>query len=173
MTPRMISNDSLFIWAKALGIEVCYKRLHPELYGMADAANKIITLDNQLINEPREQKCILAEEIGHILYPPRPGHIAYHSRQFWELNYYDCSNIRTLVAQDERKALLWATDVLIPDVEFNRILGNGLTTIPELMECFEVTRWFTLLKIAYYRQKERNAGRRVKWRDVVRRERGR
>lgn len=137
---------------------------------MADAEAKLITLDNSLRFNQRQLKCILAEEIGHILYPPRPGHIRYHSKQYMYINSMDRSNIRTIVAQDERKALLWATNVLVPDVEFWRVVGDGVSSIPQLVEWFDVEPWILLLKIGFIRKQARDSGQRIKWRDIIRRQ---
>jgi Zn-dependent peptidase ImmA (M78 family) len=168
----MINTDSLTAWAYVLGIKIKFSDLrssHNDLLGEADAEAKTITLDLSLVNNSRELKCVLAEEIGHILFPPRPGHLAYHSRQFWKTEHLKGSNIKAIVAQDERKALTWATDVLMPNVEFSRILDKGVTTVNELAEHFEVEPWFVMLKIGYYRKREREAGRKVKWREIIRR----
>lgn len=168
----MVNTDRLFLLTDALDITVEYRELskiNPQLEGVADANKRTITLDTLLKNHPREEKCVFAEEIGHILYPPRPGHILYHRSDFWYYDNNKRSNIKITVAQDERKALDWATRVLVPDVEFNRILESGNFTIGEIAEYFEVEPWFTRLKIAYYRRKEREAGRSIKWRDLIRR----
>ena len=118
---------------------------------------------------PRLQKCILAEEIGHILYPPRPGHIAYHMAGYKYIDSHKRSNIKALVAQDERRALTWATSVLMPNVKFNRIMENGSYSVSEIAELFVVEPWFARLKIAYYQRKERESGRKTKWKDLIRR----
>jgi hypothetical protein len=166
----MITTDSLFEWASIFGIKVVFKNLKgidSGPLGLADADSKTIELDQSLIDSPRQLKAILAEEIGHILYPPRPGHIRYHSRGFWQRA--DCESIRQSVAQDERKALDWATSVLLPDVEFDRIMENGNLSLSEIAECYEVEPLFAKHKINYYRRKERMSGRKVKWKDVIRR----
>lgn len=162
-----ISLELLMSQAKAYGIRVFYKTLHDDLLGEANAETKTITLDVSLLDNPRSLKCVLAEEIGHIVHPPRPGHIRYHSRGFHRREDY--SMIKTTVAQDERKARDWATSVLIPDVEFNRMVANGDYSLSELMEYYDVEQWFLEHKISYYRRKERNKGRKVKWRDLIRR----
>lgn len=166
----MITTDRLFEWASIFGIKVVFKNLkglHPGPLGLADAENKTIELDRSLIDSPHQLKAILAEEIGHILYPPRPGHIRYHSRGFWQRA--DCESIRQTVAQDERKALDWATGVLMPDVEFNRIMETGDMSLGEIAERYEVDPLFAKHKINYYRRKERISGRKIKWRNVIRR----
>ncbi|HBX24005.1 MAG TPA: hypothetical protein DEF34_10300 [Desulfotomaculum sp.] len=164
-----IDIDRLFFWTDLFGIKVVFRNLRPGLLGSADAWRKIITLDESLRDRPRLMKCVLAEEIGHILYPPRPGHIRYHSTGFWETEYLERSHLKVIVAQDERKALTWATGVLIPDVEFWRAIGEKHNTIYKLADYFEVEDWFVWIKIGYIRRKASNQGQRLKWRDIIRR----
>ncbi len=163
----MVSIDTLFVWAKALNIRIIFKKLKPGLLGRADATKKVVMLDPSLRDKPRELKCVLAEEIGHIIFPPRPGHIRYHSTGFWETD--NNGQTKITVAQDERTALDWATGVLMPDVEFNRIMENGNCTLWEIAEEFDVEQWFIEHKIGYYRRKQRDTGRMVKWGDLIRR----
>lgn len=158
------STDRLFYWARLLEISVIFADLPTGLLGQANADTKTITLDRALKSSDRRLRCVLAEEIGHIMHPPRPGHLRYHSKGYWQID--DRSSLRHIVAQDERKALDWATGVLMPDVEFNRIMEDGNHSISEIVELYEVEPWAVLHKISYYRRK---AGRRVKWRDVIRR----
>lgn len=168
----MITIDKLSTMAWEFGIKVVYQDLrsrHPDLLGMADAEQRVIILDKSLSGSQRKLKCILAEEIGHVLYPPRPGHIAYHSTEFIQSDFNGRSNLKIIVAQDERKALTWATGVLIPDVEFWRAVDNGINTIYELSDYFDVEEWFMRLKIGYIRMKAREEGNRLKWRDLIRR----
>lgn len=166
----MISMNTLYDIAMELDIEVIFRDLrqrHPDLLGMADASNGTIYLDLTLNQSPRQHRCVLAEEIGHIVYPPRPGHIRYHSRQYMDRDCIDRSNIRAIVAQDEHKALKWATNALIPDVEFWRVIGEGENNVYQLVEKFDVEPWFLLLKIGFIRRQARDGGKRLKWRDLI------
>ena len=164
-----IGVELLLVWANVYDIKVKYRHLPPGLLGKANARTKTITLDTRLEPKYRLLKCVLAEEIGHILYPPRPGHVAYHSTNYYHIDHCDRSNIKAIVAQDERKALTWATGVLIPDVEFWRVNRNGVDTVYELAEYFEVEEWFMMLKIGYVRRTARNAGHKIKWKDIIKR----
>lgn len=163
----IISLDLLKNKTMDYGINIFYKKLPSGLLGVADAEAMSIELDHSLLKNTRQHKCVLAEEIGHILHPPRPGHVRYHSMGFWQTEGTSC--IKAIVAQDERKALDWATGVLLPDVEFNRIMENGGYSLNEIAEMFEVERWMVDHKIGYYRRKERDRGRRVRWRELIRR----
>lgn len=163
----MMSTDILFVWARALDIKVAFTRLRPGLLGRADAARKLILLDLSLQENPRSLKCILAEEIGHILFPPRPGHVRYHSRGFCRSE--DCSMIKHTVAQDERKARDWATTVLLGNVDLSRIKETGASSINELAGYFDVEPWFMEHWIGYLRRREWETGRKVKWRDLLQR----
>lgn len=163
---------SLYLIAESLGIKVSHVDLHKTstgLLGKADALNKKITLDYSLKDCPREHKCVLAEEIGHILYPPQPGHIAYHARGYYDIDNIERSMIKVTVAQDERKALDWATGVLMPNVEFWRAVKEGENTLCKLADWFDVTEWFVRIKIGYIRRKARDEGNKLKWGDIIKR----
>lgn len=165
-----MTTEELFEIARIFGIKIEFGNLRAKNQnhlGRADAKRKIITLDTSIKDTPRLLKCILAEEIGHILFPPRPGHVRYHSIGFWQTEGTSC--IKAIVAQDERKALDWATSVLMPDDEFNRIMKKWDMSISEIAEHFEVLPSFMEDRIAYYRRKEKAAGRRVKWKELIRR----
>jgi hypothetical protein len=164
-----MSVEELFDWARKFKITVVYENLCKGHLGKADADKRIVTLDFSLLDKPRELKCVLAEEIGHILFPARPGHVRYHSEEFIYLDHDEQCNIKAIVAQDERKALQWATSVLIPDVEFWRVKESGVDTIYGFAEWFDVEEWFVRLKIGYLRMKAREDGQRLKWRDIIRR----
>lgn len=168
----MIDIDDLLELADMLGIKISFRYLNRkrkrELLAFTVSRFKTIILDHSILNDLPKLKSVLSEEIGHILHPPRPGHIRYHSRRFYQRD--DCSMIKYNVAQDERKALDWATGVLMPNVEFNRFMENGGYSISEIAEHFEVETWLVEHKIGYYRRKQfENYGRRVKWRELIRR----
>lgn len=162
-----VTVERLLILAYELGITVTYAILRPGLDGMADAGNKRIVLSWSLRHRPRLLKSVLAEEIGHVLFPPRPGHVRYHSRGYYSTK--NSSMVKHIVAQDERKALDWAASVLIPDVDFCNAIKEGVDTVPAMMEYFEVEDWLVWHKIGYIRRKARDSGHRVKWRGIIRR----
>jgi len=170
----MITLDDLCTLAEINRIKIIFENLRQiniSYLGKADASNKIITLDISLRENTRESKCVLAEEIGHILYPPRPGHIRYHSRGYWQIEHHDRSLMGVIVAQDERKALDWATRVLIPDDEFWQANKEcGMDKIYLLVDWFDVEPWVVNLKIGYLRRKRKAAGEKLKWRDIIKRD---
>lgn len=164
-----VTTELLIAQADIYGIEVETETLPDGLLGKANAEIKTITMNTSIEHISRLYKCVLAEEIGHILYPPRPGHVRYHSTGFVNLHFNQRGNTKIIVAQDERKALDWATSILIPDVEFDRIMEAGNYTIWEITERFDVERWLVDHKIGRYRRKEMDQGRKVKWRDIIKR----
>jgi len=164
---RKISTKMLKNTAEIWGIKVVYENLHQDLYGKANAGTKTITLNISLKNNPIQERCVLVHEIGHILYPPRPGYERYYSRDFFKYNSEECSSIKKIVAQDERKVNDWAMSILIPDDIFNRIIADSDYSISDLMEMFEVEKWAVEHKLGYYRRKEHNNRRKGKWRDII------
>ncbi|MCL5781509.1 MAG: hypothetical protein M1119_11600 [Firmicutes bacterium] len=155
--------DKLFISVRFINLKKC----HSQLLGRANAETRIIELDESLINRPKLLKCILAEEIGHILFPPRVGHIIYHSKEYWKYNSSDRNNIKALVAQDERLALDWATSILVPDVEFWRIIGEGVNTVWELADFFDVEDWFMCIKINYINRKTGFTKNKLNFKNII------
>lgn len=153
--------------AKIYGISILYEKLEDGLLGKADAETKTITLDPSVLDNPRQHICVMAEEIGHILFPPRPGHVRYHSKGFYQTE--NCSTTKNTVAQDERKARDWATGVLLGHVDIARIKEVGARSIGELADHFEVEPWFIDHRIGYLRRKARDNGQKIKWRELIRR----
>jgi hypothetical protein len=150
------------------GIKIFYAILPDDLLGRANSRTKTIILNNSLKDNPREEKCVLLEEIGHIIYPARPGHTRYHSKDF--LTRESCSLIRHTVAQDERLARDWATNVLLKNIDFDRIKEVGARSINELANYFDVEPWFMEQRIKYLRRKAHDNGQKVMWRDFMSRE---
>lgn len=136
------------------------------LYVLDPMLGHYILLDKRLLSRPREHRCVLAEEIGHALHPPRLlGHVRFCRRR-----YESADNDAIIVAQDEQKALRWATDFLIPDVEIWRVVKkDGINTVPELAEHFYVTEWFIRAKIGFIRRQARDLGGKLKWSDIIKR----
>lgn len=162
-----ITIDLLKSVAHIYGIKIVHKKLPNGLLGEADAETKLITLDESLLDEPIQYRCVLAEEIGHILFPPRPGHVRCHSKSFYSGE--NCSSIKCVVAQDERKARDWATSVLLSNVDLCRIKKADVSSPEEAAACFSVEPWFMAHRIGYLRRKERRLSGRAKWRNIIRR----
>lgn len=146
-----VDSELLFRWAKKMGIRIVYTTLRQDCLGRANAAKKLIKLELSLKDNPRQLKCVLAEEIGHILFPPRPGHVSYHAKDFYEKE--NCSMIKHTVAQDERLARDWATSVLLGHVDWSRIKSVGAKSVSELADYFDVEPWFMEHRIGYLRRK--------------------
>jgi hypothetical protein len=153
--------------AEIYGIRIKSISLPKGLLGKASAVTKTIYLDVSLLDNPRQAKCVLAEEIGHILFPPRPGHIRYHSKNFYEKE--NCSMIKCTVAQDERLARDWATNILLGNVDSCHIVAAGARSVGELADHFDVEPWLIEHRIGYLRRKARENGQKVKWRGLIRR----
>ena len=153
----IVSLESLQELARKLKIIIDYRDLHHEhhlaLDGYADSEKKLIVLDISLTDNPRHHKCVLAEEIGHIIFPPRPGHITYHMKGYHKLDHHFRSNIKAIVSQDERKALRWATSLLIPDAGLRTAAKNSMESIDDLAEWFDVEKWFMEIRMSYYELK--------------------
>ena len=166
----MITLDELCTLVEKLKIRVIFANLrkqNPDYLGKADAATRTITLDISLRDNYRQLKCVLSEEIGHILYPPCCGHIRYHSRAYWQTDHLTRSKMQYNVAKDERMALDWATGILITDEQILSAKDRGINTLPLIAEYFDVEPWIVSLKIGYIRRKGWENGIKYKWTDFI------
>lgn len=101
----------------------------------------LILLDEGLLNQPRLHKCVLAEEIRHFYTAsPSSNLLVVHTSYSREV----------AVSRDERRALKWATDFLMPDREFFLALKRGYRTCHDLAEYFDVTEWFVHRKWEFF-----------------------
>jgi len=121
------------------------QKKNPGLLGIYISDWPAIFLDESIRNYRRIQKCILAEEIGHHLTVPRTD----FRRVYRHYTRYGECNETIMFAQDERRALRWATGFLIPDVELCRALAKGYRSCYELAEHFDVTEWFVYRKLEF------------------------
>lgn len=167
----VITIDHLYTIADQLGGIVVYRDLHAR-HPQLDAYTRppVIVIDKSLLRQPRHHRCVLAEEVGHLLYPPRPGHVSYHIAQSWDnLDSPSRENLSVLVAQDERKALQWATRMLIPDPVFWEYVDTGPHEIWEWLEEFEVEKWFFEVKVGLVRAQQ-PIRLRLRWREILKRD---
>jgi len=142
-------------------IKVKYRHLSHEretLYGLylLDDSGPIIILDHSLKTSRRLSRCVLAEEIGHYYTAPRTNF----------LTAYTSYSTQLTMSKDERKAMMWATDFLIPDRELCKALKSGLRSCYELAEHFDVTEWFMYRKMGFLKMCFRRTGLKVKGRDL-------
>lgn len=167
----MIETDILLDIANEHGIEVRYESLfcsQRKLYGYAWPSRKLIVLEVGIMGT-RQEKCVLAEEVGHCLYPPIGDHELYHSEKYYTIDPLQRAGCRSQVAKDERVALRWATDFLISDSTFFAYFDTGPHELWEWCDHFEVEPWFMALKIGYMLQAGgRPGGRPFRRRDAVR-----
>lgn len=150
------------------GIKIIYAGLPDGLLGRANAKTLTIVLNDSLRDNPQEEKCVLLEEIGHSIFPPRPGHIRFHSKNFYKRE--DCGMIKQTVAQDERKARDWATSVLLGNVDIARIKEVGAFSLNELADYYDVAPWFMEHRVGYLRRKAHENGQKLRWREIINRE---
>lgn len=160
-----ITTELLIKQAEIYGIKIIQKILPEGLLGEADADTLTISLDKGMDN--CQTRDVLAEEIGHMVLPPRPGHIRYHSRSFHKNK--NCSMIKHIVAQDERLARDWATRLLLGNVDLEEIKNVSANNIAELANHFEVDPWFIEHRIGYLRRKKRESGNKAKWKELIKR----
>lgn len=97
-----------------------------------------IALNYDNIGTYIEEKCVLAEELGHYYY---------------EATYsLYCQDLQ-VISKQERKAKKWAYNVLVPYEDLRRAIKNGLTTVYGLANYFEVTEAFISKCVEFYIEK--------------------
>jgi Zn-dependent peptidase ImmA (M78 family) len=162
----LICYDDLIYLASLFGIKVVNRDIHSEkplLDGYAKPNEKLIVLEKSL-EYTTHGLCVLAEEIGHCLFPPLSNHIMYHKTNYHDMSYWNRDNLAVQVAKEETQAIEFATTLLIPDQEFWKHYSTGPHEIWEWCEHFGVAEWFMRRKIGFMRSKKH-----FKWRDIVKR----
>lgn len=103
----------------------------------------LILLDHSLKHNRALHRSVLAEELGHYFTVPQGNFL---------LPYTSCSRALTL-GRDERRALNWACNFLMPIITFRNAIGSGLHTVEELAEHFNVTPWLVYRRVEFARAK--------------------
>ena len=111
-----------------------------DAYGAFINIDKInaIALNYNKIGTYVEEKCILAEEIGHYYY---------------NATYSPYCQDMQLITKQERKAKKFAYNVLVPFENLRKAILSGKTSILSLAEYFDVTAQFMSNCIALYLEK--------------------
>jgi len=128
-------DDRLFQIAEAEGIYVAYRPLCPTkgLLGLyvRDSRGAAIILDSGLPAKPRLERCVLAEELGHhFTVPITSVFVALPS-----------ATVRTAFRRDEVRALRWACNYLMPVDKLSEAVAQGVRTVEDLADYFDVTPW--------------------------------
>ncbi len=141
------------------------------LYGLylSDGYGCVILLD-KLLDKPenrRLHRCVLSEELGHHFTAPRndlPRVFGSCSLGVTRVLPDDALS-KVQIAQDERKALEWATNFLMPNNEFNKAVAAGCRTVYDLAEWFDVTEWFVYRKLGIIKARYREIAIKFRARD--------
>lgn len=135
------------------------------LYTIHPRAGPLIVLDRTLPGQHRLHRCVAAHELGHHHYPPRSSTKTIVA--FCRSNYTTNSQREIILHQDENRALKWATELLMPSTEVWAAIRDGYNTLPLLADRFGVEEWFVRFKIGFIRREERDRGRKLRWRSVL------
>ncbi len=103
----------------------------------------IIILDSRLRGRVAEHDSVLAEEVGHHITSPRISVVDAHA----------CQGSWIIISQDERRAMEWACDILVPSDVLCSVVRNGRDSLWELAEYFEVTDWLMSYKLDMLRRR--------------------
>ena len=138
-------SDDLLSLAHAEGIICRYVRLPAPFLGLYDARPEeppLILLHENLKNNRRLLRCILAEELGH------------HFTSSGSLLFFARSDRAYVAVKQERLALWWAVQRLVPFAALTAAIEGGAISTYELAEYFDVTERFTGTSIRLYFEKQ-------------------
>lgn len=135
-------GETLLVLAETEGIVVIRRDLQRRHYGILGMYVRTkratgIAIDQDLRRQPRLERCVLAHELGH--------HFTGATTGFWQVGY------PFTVSRDDRRALHWAVDLLVPTRPFLRRSGS---THWELAEEFQVIESFIDLKMEFLHRDE-------------------
>lgn len=161
-----MKNKTMRLWeiVEKENIKVFYRDINntPEklngLYIYHQEIGPVIILDKGLLSKRREHTEILSEEVGHHLAGVRTNVL------FANQDY----STRIERNRDEHRAMVWATDFLIPDQELEHAVKDiGCRSCYELADYFDVTQKFFMAKLVILKQCFRRTGLKVKGRDIL------
>jgi len=149
--------EGLLAICAAEGVSVSYQPLAPErgLLGMyiRDGHRAGIILDVSLRSQPRLERTVMAEEVGHHFTTGLATVFVIH------FSYHAALGL----SRADELALRWAADYLMPTRDFADAIRRGYRTIEELADYFYVTPWMVRWKLIFIRQDLRTEqGLRVK-----------
>lgn len=129
--------DLLYRLAAEMKIDIIYVTLNSideNIFGLYSPVSNTIFLDVNLLKLENYKLhcCVLAEEIGHKVTGITCNALSIHT------NY---SLVRK-ITEDEKRALKWATEKLIPTRELISLLNEGFYNCEDLSDYFGVTEWF-------------------------------
>ncbi|SFR12413.1 ImmA/IrrE family metallo-endopeptidase [Desulfoscipio geothermicus] len=136
--------ESLFRVANELQIKIIYiplGHINNGLFGLSLPESRTIILDVKLLQPEYDKlhRCIMAEEIGHMVAGATVNALGIHT------NY----SLNRKITEEEEKALLWATEKLIPTNEITLLLQEGFFNCEDLADYFGVTVWFMFRKLEF------------------------
>lgn len=138
-------TDTLFLLAASENIECRFAFLPAPFLGLYDSRpgeTPVILLHNDLKNNRRLLRCILAEELGH------------HFTSSGSLLVFARSDKACVAMKQERAALWWAVQRLVPKSALTAAIAGGTILTYELAEHFEVTERFMGTALRLYKLKE-------------------
>lgn len=137
--------EGLLAICDAEGVKVSYQPLAPDrgLLGMyiREGRRAGIILDESLSSQPRLERTVMAEEVGH--------HFTVGHGNIFVVRF--SHQVATVLSRDEYRALRWAANYLIPTDDLVRAIQRGYTSLDELADYFYVTSWMVQRKLCFLR----------------------
>ena len=128
------------------------------VYIFRQDAGPLILLDSSLLLDARLHNCTLAHELGHYFTGAKTNFLYASTGYATEIER----------SRDERRAMMWSTNQLMPTAEvYSSIRRYGIKTPQELAEYFEVTASFCMTKLTFIKQELYKHNIRVRGRGVL------
>lgn len=120
--------------AERENIKITNYRMKKKKARIVNYGSPYIFMDYSKIDSQTEEKCILAEELGHYYYDA----------------YYTINSDQTLINKQEFRANKWAFKQLISPTKIKNLLSQGINTKYEIAEELGVTEDLLCLAYQYY-----------------------
>lgn len=142
--------DGLLDICREQNVDVSYQELDPQhgLLGMyvREGTRQGIILDRSLLRQPRLERCVMAEEVGHHVTAGSGNVCIVH------FNY----GVAIEMTRTEERGLRWGAEYLMPTVAFANAILSGRRSVDELADYFDVTPWMVLRRFHFWRRDLRN-----------------
>lgn len=139
---QVVDQEQIYLSTKDLSL--CPRIIYGLYFYDPKDQQAHIVLDKQLKEGSPLYRSVLAEELGHHFTIPQTSFLVpYTSYAF-----------KVALSKDERRALKWACDFLIPIEKLDKALIDGLTNIDELAQHFNVTPWLMRRRFQFISQKQ-------------------
>lgn len=136
---KLVEEEGIFLTYRDLS--KCSRPIYGLYFYDERRKQPFIVLDKTLREGSAMFRSVLAEELGHHFTVPQSSVIVPYTSYSYKLQ----------LSRDERRALQWACDFLMPDSEFVKSLASA-ESVESIAEIFNVTPWLVRWKVQFLRR---------------------